>query len=123
MAPLLGMLDKALLHSKHCETTATSRAVWLIPPTSKKERSGMGLRWLFVVAVVVGFSPAEAFASEGIFHRASCSVVRYYVAKYSAPAAEAWARSKGASEAEIEAARRCLNGAPTRTIRTAQDMN
>jgi hypothetical protein len=83
----------------------------------------MGLRWLFVVAVVLGFFPAEAFASEGIFHRASCSVVRYYVAKYSAPAAEAWARSKGASEAEIEAARRCLNAAPTRTIRTAQEMN
>jgi hypothetical protein len=93
------------------------------PNIRKKERSGMGLRWLFVVAVVLGFSPAEAFASEGIFHRASCSVVRYYVAKYSAPAAEAWARSKGASEAEIEAARRCLNAAPTRTIRTAQEMN
>jgi hypothetical protein len=83
----------------------------------------MGLRWLFVVAVVLGFSPAEAFASEGMLHRASCSVVRYYVAKYSAPAAEAWARSKGATEAEIEAARRCLNGSSTRTIRTAQDMN
>jgi hypothetical protein len=34
--------------------------------------------------------------------------VRYYVAQYSASAAEQWARSKGASDAEIEAARRCL---------------
>ena len=82
----------------------------------------MALRWLFVVAMVVGFSP-EAFAGEpsgGIFHRASCSVVRYYVSKYSAPAAEAWARSKGASETEIEAARQCL---ATATVRTAQRTN
>jgi hypothetical protein len=83
----------------------------------------MGLRWIFVVAMLFGFFPVEAFASEGILHRASCSVVRYYVAKYSAPAAEAWARSKGATEAEIEAARRCLNSVPARTIRTAQGMN
>jgi hypothetical protein len=83
----------------------------------------MGLRWIFVVAMLFGFFPVETFASEGILHRASCSVVRYYVAKYSAPAAEAWARSKGATEAEIEAARRCLNSAPARTIRTAQEMN
>jgi hypothetical protein len=77
----------------------------------------MGLRWIFVVAMVFGLSP-EAFAGEqsgGIFRRASCTLVRYYVAKYSAPAAEAYARSKGASEAEIESARRCLNGAPMRT--------
>ena len=82
----------------------------------------MALRWLFVVAMVVGFSP-EAFAGEpsgGIFHRASCSVVRYYVSKYSAPAAEVWARSKGASETEIEAARQCLT---TTTVRTAQRTN
>ena len=83
----------------------------------------MGLRWLFVVALVFGFS-SEAFAGEsgGIFHRASCSVVRYYVAKYSASAAEAWARSKGATEGEIEAARRCIT--PTGpNMRTAQGPN
>ena len=84
----------------------------------------MGLRWLFAIALVVGFSP-EAFAGEpsgGIFHRASCSVVRYYVAKYSASAAEAWARSKGATEGEIEAARRCIT--PTGpNMRTAQGPN
>ena len=85
----------------------------------------MGLRWFFVVAMVFGLTP-EAFAGEqsgGVFHRASCSVVRYYVARYSESAAEAWARSKGATEAEIEAARHCLNGAPAATMRTAQGMN
>ncbi len=82
----------------------------------------MGFRLLFVFAIVFGLAPAEASA-EGLFHRASCTVVRYYVAKYSAEAAEAYARSKGATEAEITAARRCLNGAPARTIRTAQEIN
>lgn len=82
----------------------------------------MGFRLLFVLAIAYGLAPAEASA-EGLLHRASCSVVRYYVAKYSAEMAEAYARSKGATEAEIEAARRCLNGAPARTIRTAQEMH
>src|SRR5262249_7580677 len=39
----------------------------------------------------------------------SCAVVRFYVAKYSEAAAETWARSRGASDAEIETARRCLH--------------
>jgi hypothetical protein len=47
-------------------------------------------------------------------------VVRYYVAKYSASMAEAYARSKGATDAEIEAARRCLDGGSR--VRTAQEM-
>jgi hypothetical protein len=67
----------------------------------------MGLRQLIVLAIFFGAVP-EAFAAErqpGVFQRASCTVVRYYVAKYGASAAEAWARSKGASEAEIDAAR------------------
>lgn len=81
----------------------------------------MGLRLLSVFAVLfVAMVPVEASA-EGILHRASCSVVRYYVAKYSASMAEAWARSKGASEAEIEAARRCLDGGSR--VRTAQGVN
>jgi hypothetical protein len=78
----------------------------------------MGFRLLFVFAVLFAMAPVEASA-EGIFHRASCSVVRYYVAKYSASMAESWARSKGASEAEIEAARHCLDGSSR--VRTAQD--
>jgi len=81
----------------------------------------MGFRLLVILTVLFGFSSQAS--AEGILHRASCSVVRYYVAKYSASMAEAWARSKGATEAEIEAARRCLNGAPARTIRTAQEIN
>jgi hypothetical protein len=78
----------------------------------------MGLRWFCILAVCFGLAPV-AIAGErpGVFQRASCTVVRYYVAKYSASAAETWARSKGATEAEIEAARRCLKGMP---IRTAQ---
>jgi hypothetical protein len=43
--------------------------------------------------------------------------VRYYVAKYSMSAAEHWARGRGASDAEIEAARRCLK---PDTMRTAK---
>jgi hypothetical protein len=45
----------------------------------------------------------------------------YYVAKYSASAAEAWARSKGATEAEIDAARSCLKGMPIRTAQSVQE--
>ena len=79
----------------------------------------MGFRLLFVVALLFAMAPVEASA-EGVFHRASCSVVRYYVAKYSAEMAESWARSKGATEAEIESARRCLDSGSSR-VRTAQD--
>ena len=46
----------------------------------------------------------------------SCTLVRFYVAKYSEPAAEAWARSKGATDAEIETARKCL---PASAVQTA----
>jgi hypothetical protein len=46
----------------------------------------------------------------------SCTLVRLYVAKYSESAAEAWARSKGATDAEIETARRCL---PASAVQTA----
>ena len=40
--------------------------------------------------------------------RASCTLVRYYVARYTAATAEAWARSKGATDAEIRIARGCI---------------
>ena len=56
----------------------------------------------FVVATSVGVmmsaSTAGAGEASGHVRRASCTLVRYYVAKYSAPAAEAWARSKGATD-------------------------
>jgi hypothetical protein len=53
-----------------------------------------------------------AWAEErpGIIHRVSCTVVRFYVAKYSAAAAEMWARNHGATEAAIESARKCIGG-------------
>ena len=56
------------------------------------------------------------------FRHVSCVLVRFYVAKYSAPAAEAWARSHGATEAEIETARHCLNNLPSAPIQAAAQM-
>ena len=44
---------------------------------------------------------ASAGERPTLVHRVSCTVVRYYVAKYSEWAAEAWARSHGATDAEI----------------------
>jgi len=68
----------------------------------------MHLRGIFAIALCLGLSPAAITGeASAILHSASCSVVRFYVTKYSAPVAEQWARSKGATEAEIEAARRC----------------
>ena len=69
-----------------------------------------------VGAIALSFClSSTAFAAHrpGLVQRVSCSVVRYYVAKYSASTAELWARSHGATEAEIAAARRCLNEGPT----------
>lgn len=77
----------------------------------------MGLRPILVVAVLVGSSQVAEAAEHSVLRRVSCPVVRYYVAKYSVGAAEAWARSKGASEAEIESARRCLKGSPVLNAR------
>jgi hypothetical protein len=77
----------------------------------------MILRSLCLLAIGLG-SASTASAGEKLAHRASCIVVRYYVAQYSAPVAEAWARSKGATEAEIETARRCI--APQQTAHVVQ---
>jgi hypothetical protein len=74
-----------------------------------------------VGAIALGLclsSPSTAFVGggqHGLVHRVSCSVVRFYVAKYSASAAEMWARSHGATDSEIETARRCLSDAPAQT--------
>ena len=76
----------------------------------------MWSRWICVAAICLGLAPhVEAAERSGLVPRASCTVIRYYVAKYTAPAAEAWARSKGATQAEIEAARHCLKNAPAQT--------
>ncbi len=50
----------------------------------------------------------RAPASERPVHHFSCTLVRFYVAKYSLPAAESFARSHGATEVDIETARHCL---------------
>ncbi len=64
-------------------------------------------------AILSAWAPqASAAEHAGVLHRASCTLVRFYVARYSAEAAEAWARSKGATEAEIETARHCLPATP-----------
>jgi hypothetical protein len=49
-----------------------------------------------------------ATANDKPTHRFSCTLVRFYVAKYTLPAAEIWARSHGATNVDIEAAHRCL---------------
>jgi hypothetical protein len=81
----------------------------------------MGLRWVGVWAFCLWLAP-QAIAGEqsGLARRASCTIVRYYVAKYTASAAEAWARSNGATDAEIEAARHCLKPQPAQTAQAAQ---
>ncbi len=54
-----------------------------------------------------------------LFGHVSCAVVRFYVAKYSEATAEKWARSHGASEAEIETARHCLHSTDMQTASLA----
>jgi hypothetical protein len=65
-------------------------------------------------------SSAFAAGPSGLLHRLSCATVRYYVAKYSASAAEMWARGHGASDAQIEAARQCLREAPAQTVQAGR---
>jgi hypothetical protein len=70
-------------------------------------------RCLHLVATLSSLSPAVAGEPSSILHRVSCTVVRYYVALYSATAAEQYARSKGATDTEIERARRCIKSQST----------
>jgi hypothetical protein len=79
-------------------------------------------RWLCTAAICLSGLGTQAYASEhsGLIHRASCTVVRFYVAKYSASAAEMWARSQGATDAEIETARHCLKGVPAQKVQPAR---
>ncbi|HYI96435.1 MAG TPA: hypothetical protein VEX68_23020 [Bryobacteraceae bacterium] len=56
----------------------------------------------------ISVSTATAGETRGPVRRASCAVVRYYVARYTAATAEAWARSKGATDSEIQTARDCI---------------
>ena len=69
----------------------------------------MLVRGLTTVAMMlVLIRGATADEKPGLLRRVSCSVVRYYVGRYSEAAAETWARSHGATDTDIEAARRCL---------------
>jgi len=81
----------------------------------------MWSRWLCAAAICLGLAPqAQAGDPSRLVHRASCTVVRFYVARYSASAAEMWARSHGATDADIEAARHCLKGAPPQRAQAAR---
>jgi hypothetical protein len=77
------------------------------------------------VALGLLLASGDAGSAAGLpnsLRHVSCAVVRYYVAKYSVPAAEAWARSRGATDAEIETARQCLKGAPSSPIQAAAEI-
>jgi hypothetical protein len=79
-----------------------------------------GLRVVCLLAMLSGLSPAVAGEPSNILHHVSCTVVRYYVTLYSATAAEQYARSKGATDAEIENARRCIKSQSTVTASAQQ---
>ncbi|PAY04940.1 MULTISPECIES: hypothetical protein [Bradyrhizobium] len=80
----------------------------------------MFLRGIVISAALLTLAPdANAGEQGSVLRRVSCTVVRYYVARYSAAAAESWARAHGATDAEIDTARHCLKEAPVRTVRTA----
>jgi len=72
-----------------------------------------------ILALGLLLASIDAGSAAGSLRPVSCAVVRYYVTKYSAPAAEAWARSRGATDAEIETARQCLKGLPPSPIQAA----
>jgi hypothetical protein len=74
----------------------------------KLTAGALGLVALMGQGALAGDKPAA-------YHRVSCSVVRFYVAKYSADAAESYARSRGATDADIETARRCLGSGSVQT--------
>jgi hypothetical protein len=83
----------------------------------------MLIKAIAVSAALIALAP-DGMAGErsGLLKRASCTVVRSYVAKYSAAAAETWAKSHGATDAEIEAARRCLKDTPSAPTTPAQSL-
>lgn len=59
---------------------------------------------VLILAMGSGLQASESRPEE----RISCSEVRYYVEKYTAAVAESYARSLGATDAQISRARRCL---------------
>jgi len=81
-------------------------------PSWPKWSDTMWSPWKCVAVICFVVVPKVQAEPSGLAHRASCSVVRFYVAKYTAVASEAWARSHGITEADIEAARHCLKEQP-----------
>lgn len=79
----------------------------------------MWSRWICIAVIGLGLAP-QAQAGERLVHRVSCAAVRFYVAKYTASAAEAWARNQGATEADIETARLCLKKQAAQTAQAAR---
>ena len=75
-------------------------------------------RAILAFATLIALSQT-ATAGVPLFGHVSCAVVRFYVAKYSEAAAETWARSHGAGDAEIETARHCLHSANVQTASSA----
>jgi len=75
------------------------------------------LRGYFTISA----STAAAGETRGAVRSASCALVRYYVARYTAATAEAWARGKGATDAEIQTARGCIKPQQTALIGYAAD--
>ena len=70
------------------------------------------MRGSFTISAV-----AVAGETAGPIRRTPCTLVRFYVAKYTAAVAKAWTRGKGATDAEIRNARRCVgpSGEPSAT--------
>src|ERR1700758_3166688 len=73
----------------------------------------------FATLMALGQTATAGTAGVALFGHVSCSVVRFYLAKYSEAAAETWARNHGASNAEIETARHCLHTANVQTANLA----
>jgi hypothetical protein len=79
----------------------------------------MVLQGMVALGTLLALTEVAAGGQASLGHRVSCVAVRFYVAKYSAPVAESWARSQGASEADIDAARLCLKGQPAQPMQAA----
>jgi hypothetical protein len=81
----------------------------------------MLMKSIAVLSLLVTASGATA--NDKPTHRFSCTLVRFYVAKYTLPAAETWARSRGATDVDIEAARHCLGSSVQTASFTAVKVN
>lgn len=67
-------------------------------------------RWIGAAACFLITMSSDAYAARQHRpgERISCLEIRYYVARYSAAVAEMYARNQGATNSQIERARRCL---------------